>query len=294
MRSFRLLPLALVSASVQSNHAFAVVNHPPAAYQQVTAYETNKKSMRAGVVTQLEAIGGLTEAWDTYNAALKSDPLIVKSMTSFVILGAADFAGQALEKVQSGSTDKKDVDLLRAARFAIFGLVLVAPWSHFYYLLLDGQIPPTEEPFSNTNIVKVCIDQFIQAPIFVVCNFLFLGALEGKGLEDIKKQLKDDYPETIVANCEYCRRVIGTTPKPLLHCMWATLTHIAVILILSHFRCRETLGSSNDHQHGFRSTTSASSLPKRYFLLLVYLLVARTQQARNILKSTNSNLFALC
>jgi hypothetical protein len=214
MRSFRLPALALVSASVQSTHAFAVVNHPlAAAYQQVTAlYRTNKKSTRAGVVTHLEAIGGLTEAWDTYNAALKTDPLIVKSVTAFVILGAADFAGQALEKVRSG-TDK-DVDFPRAARFAFFGLVLQAPWNHFYYMLLDGQIPPTEEPFSNTNVVKVCIDQFIQAPVFTVLIFAFLGALEGKGLEDIKKQLKDDYPETIVANCEFCWIVVGMPPKP--------------------------------------------------------------------------------
>jgi peroxisomal membrane protein 2 len=76
----------------------------------------------------------------------------------------------------------------------------VQPWNHFYYQLLDGQIPPTVEPFTPTNGIKVVIDQFIQAPIFTVLIFAFLGALEGKTLEAIQSQLKSDYKETLVAN----------------------------------------------------------------------------------------------
>lgn len=157
----------------------------------------------AAPISSAFAVVGVTEAWDAYNAALVTDPLIVKSVTAGVILGAADFSGQALEKVRAGADAvDKEVDFARAARFAFFGFALQAPWNHFYYTLLDGQIPPTPEPFSNTNILKVGIDQFIQAPIFTVLIFAFLGALEGKGLEDIKKQLQKDYPETIVANCK--------------------------------------------------------------------------------------------
>lgn len=192
----RFLKLLACTAFIQSAHAFATGPRLATA----TPVRVNEKSRNAGG-TSLGAMGGLTEAWDAYNAALETDPLIVKSVTASVILGLGDFAGQALEKVRSGND--KEVDFARAARFAFFGLVLQAPWNHFYYMVLDGQIPPTDEPFSNTNIVKVCIDQFIQAPIFTVLIFAFLGALEGKGLEDIKKQLENDYPETIVANCEY-------------------------------------------------------------------------------------------
>jgi hypothetical protein len=155
-------------------------------------------------------LASVTEAWDAYNRALETDPLIVKSVTASVILGLGDFAGQALENVRRASSDDTaddaiSVDWARAGRFAIFGLVLQAPWNHYYYLLLDGQIPPTPEPFSSTNIAKVCIDQFIQAPIFTVLIFAFLGLLEGKGLSDIQKQLQNDYPETIVANCKSLR-----------------------------------------------------------------------------------------
>jgi hypothetical protein len=142
---------------------------------------------------------GLVEAWDAYNQALVANPLVVKSVTACGILGCADLAGQLFEKSKGSS---KDIDYVRTLRFAFFGLVLQAPWNHFYYQVLDARIPPTEDPFSQTNILKVAIDQFIQAPIFTVLIFVFLGALEGKAISDIQKQLKEDYPSTIVANCE--------------------------------------------------------------------------------------------
>jgi len=139
------------------------------------------------------------DAWDSYNQALESNPLLVKSVTAGAILGAADVVGQLFEK----KDEDKDIDIARAVRFAIFGLVLQAPWNHFYYLVLDSQIPPSSEPFTPTNGVKVLIDQFIQAPIFTVLIFVFLGALEGKSAAKIQQQLQDDYKDTIVANCEF-------------------------------------------------------------------------------------------
>lgn len=105
------------------------------------------------------------EAWGAYNEALEANPLLVKSVTAGVILGAADLAGQALEKSRKSSVEKDEeegIDVARAVRFAVFGLVLQAPWNHFYYLLLDGKIPPTEDPFTSTNAIKVVIDQFVQ------------------------------------------------------------------------------------------------------------------------------------
>lgn len=139
------------------------------------------------------------EAWTAYNDALEASPLIVKSVTASAILGAADIAGQALEAKQK-EIDDASVDWARTARFAIFGLVLQAPWNHFYYNFLDGALPPTAEPWTPTTGVKVAIDQFVQAPIFTVLIFAFLGTLEGKSLEAVKSQLDDDYADTMVAN----------------------------------------------------------------------------------------------
>lgn len=142
-------------------------------------------------------IAPLTEAWNAYNNALIQDPLITKSVTAAVILGAADLTGQTIENRNAPSVS---IDIGRAARFAFFGLVLQAPWNHYYYLFLDDVLPPTEDPFTSTTGIKVIIDQFVQAPIFTVIIFVFLGLLEGKTISDIQKQLNADYKDTMVAN----------------------------------------------------------------------------------------------
>ena len=66
------------------------------------------------------------EAWDSYNAALQTHPLAVKSITASAILGAADLSGQAIEGLKSPDKKETSIDWARAARFAIFGLVLQA------------------------------------------------------------------------------------------------------------------------------------------------------------------------
>lgn len=142
------------------------------------------------------------QAWQAYNAALNTSPLLVKSVTAGVILGAADLTGQAVQDNLREGDEKTDIDIPRAVRFAFFGLVLQAPWNHFYFNLLDGAIPPTADPWTATTAIKTVIDQFVQAPIFTVLIFAFLGFLEGKNLESIKKQLNDDYKDTMVANCK--------------------------------------------------------------------------------------------
>lgn len=140
----------------------------------------------------------LADAWASYNVALESSPLITKSVTACVILGAADLAGQTLESSQK--EESLSIDAGRFIRFAFFGLVLQAPWNHFYYQILDGVLPPTVDPFTATTGIKVVIDQFVQAPIFTVIIFGFLGTLEGKSLDEVKSQLDDDYSDTMIAN----------------------------------------------------------------------------------------------
>jgi hypothetical protein len=205
-RTFQLFITALTASTLMAfapapapHHAFLAVRNDP------TGSRVNSNaalSVRGGGGSHLNL--GVSEAWGAYNIALEANPLIVKSVTAGVILGAADLAGQALENFRKEEGEEKSpVDLARAVRFSIFGLVLQAPWNHFYFNLLDGVLPPTANPFSLTTGVKTIIDQFVQAPIFTVLIFVFLGVLEGKALEDIQKQLKDDYKDTIIANCKY-------------------------------------------------------------------------------------------
>jgi hypothetical protein len=204
-RTFQLFITALTASTLMafapasaSHHAFLAVQNNPTG----SNIKPNAALCVRGGGSHLN-LGGVSEAWSAYNTALEANPLVIKSVTAGVILGAADLTGQALENSRKEEgEDASPVDLARAARFAVFGLVLQAPWNHFYFNILDGVLPPTANPFSLTTGVKTFIDQFIQAPIFTVLIFVFLGALEGKAVDDIQKQLKDDYKDTIIANCK--------------------------------------------------------------------------------------------
>jgi peroxisomal membrane protein 2 len=179
-------------------------------------YYTTQQHRRSCSTTTTSSLhlvtGGLLEdVLSSYLTALESDPLLVKSITAGVILGAADLSGQAIQqslllssvKDDSGndtSNGGKEVDIPRFVRFAFFGFILQAPWNHYYYQYLDNALPPTVDPFSTTTAIKVVIDQFVQAPLFTILIFGFLGVLEGKTIYEIKKQLDDDYVDTMLAN----------------------------------------------------------------------------------------------
>ena len=105
-----------------------------------------------------------------------------------VILGAADLVGQKIQIIMSRQ-ENRPINVGRFVCFTVFGFLLQAPWNHFDYLALDGALPPTEELWMPMTMIKTVIDQFIQAPIFMVLIFLVLGFLGGKKLEKIKNQL---------------------------------------------------------------------------------------------------------
>lgn len=198
-----LLSLSLVCSSTLTS-AFTIPNQGRSHRQIPTPSTASFRHTNTNLHLAFES-NVLTDAWSSYNVALEANPLIVKSITAGVILGAADLTGQAVQNSSNNNDDndeksRLDVDYARCFRFAIFGLVLQAPWNHFYYLLLDGALPPTEDPFTVTTATKVVIDQFVQAPIFTVLIFVFLGLLEGKSLDMVKEQLDDDYKDTMLAN----------------------------------------------------------------------------------------------
>ena len=130
-------------------------------------------------------------------------------------MGAADFAGQAIESNQlvvqgddgttttTTSSESTMLDIARVLRFAFFGLVLQPPLESFLLFIFGWCLTPTPEPFTATTGIKVAIDQFIQeAPIFTILIFFFLGMLEGKSVKEVQTQLEADYQDTMVANCK--------------------------------------------------------------------------------------------
>ena len=107
---------------------------------------------------------------------------------------------ESSQRTISTTTNITKYSYQRTFRFGFFGLILQAPWNHYYYLFLDGWLPPTVKPFTLVTFGKVFIDQFVQAPLFTIVIFLFLGVLEGKKLIEIKNLLKSCYVKTMLNN----------------------------------------------------------------------------------------------
>jgi len=134
-----------------------------------------------------------------YSVAIEAYPLLTKSITSSILTSFADIVSQLIERRRAYNDDKITHDYKRTLRFGLFGLILQAPWNHYWYLLLDLWIP-VAGPFTYTTLVKVLLDQFVQAPILTLLIYLFLGILEGKTLQKIQSLIKSSFINTMKKN----------------------------------------------------------------------------------------------
>ena len=196
------LPLSLLCvASGLLPHRSPALRAPRAAFGRRASLARAPTCRRATPRASVDAL------WPAYLALLE-DPqtaLATKAVTAGVIIGAGDAAAQLVEGSQRQGDGESDdgeggFDPARFARWAFFGLVLQAPWNHFYYMALDGAIPPTPEPFTTTTAVKVAIDQFVQAPIFTAIIFVFFAVIEGRGLDAARRQISDELGQVLVKN----------------------------------------------------------------------------------------------
>jgi len=143
----------------------------------------------------------LWRGWIEYNLHLDQWPVVVKSVTAFLVLGLGDGSAQAGQHFvgTGGGEHSMHWDYLQSLRFGVFGLI-GAPWSHYYYHLLDSALPPTPRPCSWTTAFKVFIDQFIQAPIALFFIIWGLDLMKGVVVEGEKQDLQLHYWESLVAN----------------------------------------------------------------------------------------------
>jgi peroxisomal membrane protein 2 len=146
-------------------------------------------------------LGIASAGWRRYNDALERRPLLVKSVTALIILGSGDLCGQGLERIlgTASGAGGGGVDWPRAGRFGMFGLV-GAPWAHYFYYYLDRFLPPTEKPFTRTTLLKVCIDQGIQAPILLALMISTISLLKGTGWSGVLEDLGRNYWTALLAN----------------------------------------------------------------------------------------------
>ncbi|XP_059304503.1 protein sym-1-like [Lycium ferocissimum] len=127
-------------------------------------------------------------AW--YLSLLEKYPVWTKAVTSALLTLCGDLICQLwIDQVAS-------VDVKRTFLFTFLGLVLVGPTLHFWYLYLSKLV--TTPGLSGT-LMRLVIDQFLFAPIFVGVFLSSLVTLEGRSSQVIPK-LQQEWFSSVLAN----------------------------------------------------------------------------------------------
>lgn len=179
--------------------------------------------------------------WSQYCELLEHHPLLVKSITAFFIVGSGDLGAQGVEHLR-GTNHYAHVDWLRTARYGAIGL-FGAPWSHYYFHYLDYYLPPSEKPFTRRTLLKVLIDQFVQAPLLLLLMICGLSLLQLTGIEGMKKSVRDSFWPSLVANWKFwitASFVNLAFVKPELRVLFINCGFLIWIIILSIILNKDT------------------------------------------------------
>ncbi|KAJ8973608.1 hypothetical protein NQ317_010045 [Molorchus minor] len=128
-----------------------------------------------------------------YTRLLKKHSLVVQSIQTGLIMGIGDLAAQTV--IENKPLEK--VELLRTAQFVALGTGLVGPILTAWYKFLSKTIGDTGKA---AVLKKVAADQLIFAPNFIVVFITTLNMLQGKNLENVKKELSSKYKDILITN----------------------------------------------------------------------------------------------
>ncbi|XP_009631456.1 protein sym-1 [Nicotiana tomentosiformis] len=127
-------------------------------------------------------------AW--YLSLLEKYPVWTKAVTSALLTLFGDLICQLwIDQVAS-------VDVKRTFIFTLLGLVLVGPSLHFWYLYLSRLVTT---PGASGAVMRLVLDQFLFAPIFVGVFLSSLVTLEGRSSQVIPK-LQQEWFSSVLAN----------------------------------------------------------------------------------------------
>ncbi|CAL8344436.1 unnamed protein product [Lota lota] len=127
-----------------------------------------------------------------YLFLLKKYPILTKSVTSGILSSLGNILSQFLEANKNAKNGKpmKEIDRAAATRYAIFGLFLTGPLSHYFYQLMEVWMPTTD-PYCI--VKRLLLDRLVFAPVFLFIFYLVMNTLELKGLADLQNKLEGTY-----------------------------------------------------------------------------------------------------
>ena len=109
------------------------------------------------------------------------------------LVGVGDFiAQQAVEK-----KGLKNHNMIRTAKMSALGFCVFAPGLRTWYIVLDKVVKGTG---GGVALKKMLLDQLIWAPSFLAMFFSAVNIMDGKGIDEIKKTLSNDYIDALKFN----------------------------------------------------------------------------------------------
>ncbi|CAF2031844.1 hypothetical protein Bca4012_080856 [Brassica carinata] len=130
-----------------------------------------------------------------YLSMLKTRPVLTKSVTSSLIYIAADLSSQSIPQASSES-----YDLVRTARMAGYGLLILGPTLHYWFNLMSRLFPKRD---LITTFKKMAMGQTVYGPTMNVIFFSLNAALQGENGSEIIARLKRDLLPTMLNGVMY-------------------------------------------------------------------------------------------
>ncbi|XP_074494136.1 peroxisomal membrane protein 2 isoform X1 [Sebastes fasciatus] len=127
-----------------------------------------------------------------YLFLLKKYPILTKSVTSGILSALGNLLSQILEarKKAKNGVQVNEIDTAGAARYAVYGLFITGPLSHYFYQLMEVWMPSTD-PLCI--VKRLLLDRLIFAPGFLLIFYFVMTVLEAKGWRDFEKKMRGSY-----------------------------------------------------------------------------------------------------
>ncbi|XP_010432501.1 PREDICTED: PXMP2/4 family protein 4-like [Camelina sativa] len=130
-----------------------------------------------------------------YLGMVKSRPVFTKSVTSSLIYIAADLSSQTIPQ-----DSVESYDLVRTARMAGYGLLILGPTLHYWFNLMSRLFPKRD---LITTFKKMAMGQAVYGPAMNVVFFSSNAALQGENGSEIVARLKRDLLPTMLNGVMY-------------------------------------------------------------------------------------------
>ncbi|XP_044052857.1 peroxisomal membrane protein 2 [Siniperca chuatsi] len=127
-----------------------------------------------------------------YVVLLKKYPILTKSVTSGILSALGNLLSQIVEarKKAKNGVPVNEIDAAGATRYAIYGLFITGPVSHYFYQLMEVWMPSTD-PYCI--VKRLLLDRLVFAPGFLLLFYFVMNILEAKGWGDFEKKMKGSY-----------------------------------------------------------------------------------------------------